>query len=66
MWGGTVKLKKNVIFSLILLLVVVIICSIGFNGKFITTSAKPGYQQVVLIDAGHGALTNTIDYKIYI
>ncbi len=54
MWGGTVKIKINVTFSLVLLLVVALICGVGFNEKFMTTSAKLNFQQVVLIDAGHG------------
>lgn len=48
------KIKTNVTFSLILLLVMALICGIGFNKEFIATSAKPDRQQVVLIDAGHG------------
>lgn len=59
MWGGTVKNRKNIAFSLVLLLVMALICGIGFNKEFIATSAKPDRQQVVLIDAGHGGLTNT-------
>lgn len=60
MWGGTVKKQKNIAFSLVLLLVMALICGIGFNKEFIATSVKPDRQQVVLIDAGHGGLTNTI------
>ena len=55
------KNQKNIAFSLVLLLVMALICGIGFNKEFIATSAKPDRQQVVLIDAGHGGLTNTID-----
>ena len=55
------KIKINVTFGLILLLVVALVCGIGFDKEFITTSAKPDRQQVILIDAGHGGLTNTTD-----
>ena len=55
------KIKINVTFGLILLLVAALVCGMGFNREFITTSAKPDCQQVVLIDAGHGGLTNTIN-----
>ena len=48
------KIKINVTFGLILLLVAALVCGMGFNREFITTSAKPDRQQVVLIDAGHG------------
>lgn len=55
-------LCKKTIFCVLLSLLVLFVSLITIdNGDFIYTSAQISDVKTVIIDAGHGGLTNTID-----
>lgn len=57
-------MKKNIVLvALAMVLIIGVISgSLLLNDKFIFTSAKADPVKTVILDAGHGELTNTTDW----
>ena len=53
--------RKFAVFLSALILVVSLYIGASLEGEYIQTGMAYGTQPTVIIDAGHGGLTNTID-----